>query len=259
MKTSVQNVTPEIAKAFLLFNFDGNRKINNSRIDYYAKQMTNDQWKLTHQGIAFDKAGVLIDGQHRLHAIVQSGKTVPMLVIEDLEHEGFKAMDSGMARGLGVRTGLSNSTVAICSVLYRISTGDGGSAIAPEAIENIYEKFKPQIDKVVSVPTRRKITTAYIMAAVVLHLKEGNVEAYNQYVAMAKFIPAEMKTSIGWLFKKLIDEKTTGSSKDRNFSFLQAFRALTVKHFDCTVVRVQDPDKALLEARKLIRSYLTGV
>ena len=43
---------------------------------WIARDMKAGHWRLTHQGIAFDPAGVLIDGQHRLWAIVESDTTL---------------------------------------------------------------------------------------------------------------------------------------------------------------------------------------
>jgi hypothetical protein len=42
--------------------------------------MRAGRWQLTHQGIAFSSNRVLIDGQHRLWAVIISGVTVPMRV-----------------------------------------------------------------------------------------------------------------------------------------------------------------------------------
>lgn len=42
--------------------------------------MADGLWRLTPQGIAFSSDGVLLDGQHRLAAIVECGKTIEMWV-----------------------------------------------------------------------------------------------------------------------------------------------------------------------------------
>jgi hypothetical protein len=60
--------------------------------------MTDDNWQLTHMGIAFDRDGVLIDGQHRLWAVVMSGKSVEMHVWRNLSQESLLAIDNGRTR-----------------------------------------------------------------------------------------------------------------------------------------------------------------
>jgi hypothetical protein len=60
--------------------------------------MLAGEYLLTHQPIAFDALGRLIDGQHRLAAVVQSGVTVQMWVITGADPETFGVVDTGLAR-----------------------------------------------------------------------------------------------------------------------------------------------------------------
>jgi hypothetical protein len=75
----LMQITPEIAKAFLAGNTD-NRKLASRTVEVLARDMVNGGWRVTHQCIAISESGLLIDGQHRLSAVVSSGKTVPMYV-----------------------------------------------------------------------------------------------------------------------------------------------------------------------------------
>jgi hypothetical protein len=58
-------VTPELASKWLARN-KKNRRVYQGRVALYASQMASGEWHLTHQGIAFDELGNLVDGQHRL-------------------------------------------------------------------------------------------------------------------------------------------------------------------------------------------------
>lgn len=53
---------------------------------------------MTHQGIAFDKNGILRDGQHRLTAIVDEGRDAKMVVTFGIAPEAFSVMDTGSRR-----------------------------------------------------------------------------------------------------------------------------------------------------------------
>lgn len=55
-------------------------------------------WKLNGECIVFDADGVLVDGQHRLHAIAQSGRAVPVLVVYGVDPESFATFDQGKKR-----------------------------------------------------------------------------------------------------------------------------------------------------------------
>lgn len=84
MKTELINITPEMALDMLSKN-SANRRVRQSRVQFYAEQMKKGNWHLTGQTITFDKNGQLLDGQHRLYAIVESEVTLPFLVVTDAE------------------------------------------------------------------------------------------------------------------------------------------------------------------------------
>ena len=68
-------ITPIIAEKLLQKN-EGNRKISTVTVSKYATDMKNGEWRESHQGIAVDETGNLIDGQNRLMAILKSGITI---------------------------------------------------------------------------------------------------------------------------------------------------------------------------------------
>jgi len=97
MNSYIVNVTPELAREWLdLARF--NRDINYAVVAQYVRLIKDGLWRLTHQGVALTKAGVLIDGQHRLLAIIKAGKTVPMTVCVDEPEENFEFIDCGRNR-----------------------------------------------------------------------------------------------------------------------------------------------------------------
>ena len=86
MRSEVITITPEMAKEMLNKNMLNNRRLNHDIINRYARIMKAGGWNLTHQGIAFDDRGELIDGQHRLNAIVAANVPVKMMVTYDVKH-----------------------------------------------------------------------------------------------------------------------------------------------------------------------------
>lgn len=92
-------ITPVMADLWLAHcNPESNRVMSDTAYERYAKAMANGEWRTTHQGIAFDKSGMLLDGQHRLMAIKVSGVSVEMLVIPECDAETFDVLDSGQRR-----------------------------------------------------------------------------------------------------------------------------------------------------------------
>jgi len=91
------DVTPQLAEAWLKRNFF-NRKINEETVERLRRAILAGHWRLTHQGIAFDRYGVLVDGQQRLEAVRRSGKTVKMMIFIDQTLANHEAIDCGKMR-----------------------------------------------------------------------------------------------------------------------------------------------------------------
>lgn len=97
MQTEVFDVSPELAAQWLTRNTN-NRPLSKNTVQQLAGQIQRGEWQLTHQGIAFDEDDVLIDGQHRLAAIVKAGVTVPLTVTHGVPRTAFTVMDTGRKR-----------------------------------------------------------------------------------------------------------------------------------------------------------------
>ena len=84
--TEVVNISPVMAEKWLKKNMI-NRPISKSRVDSYAIDMKRGCWELNGEGIRFDEDGRLIDGQHRLSAIVKSNTVVTMVVTKGISKD----------------------------------------------------------------------------------------------------------------------------------------------------------------------------
>lgn len=124
IKTEIMIITPKLAGDMLLLNTD-NRKTSPNTIAIYADKMRRGLWKLTHQGIAFDENGVLLDGQTRLAAVIQSGCTVEMQVSSGVPRDTFASLDTQRARSAGQLLHVPNSfqIVAALRVLICLDRG----------------------------------------------------------------------------------------------------------------------------------------
>lgn len=97
MKMQIELVTPEMALKWLAAN-PSNRPVSDPVVRQYAADMKAHRWKTTHQGIAFDRSGDLLDGQHRLRAVIRAGVPVRMLVFRDCDRATFDRLDTGRKR-----------------------------------------------------------------------------------------------------------------------------------------------------------------
>lgn len=94
------NITPALAEIMLEAN-SGNRALRARMVEKYRRALRDGRWLATHQGIAFDKNGILRDGQHRLTAIAEEGRAAQMLVTFGIAPEAFCVMDTGGMRKAG--------------------------------------------------------------------------------------------------------------------------------------------------------------
>lgn len=90
-------ITPEKASEYLKMNTH-NRTVNKNVVMHYAKIMTDGNWELTPEGISFDEYGRLLDGQHRLEAILKSGVSVKMIVSRGFTKNAFPHINTGKSR-----------------------------------------------------------------------------------------------------------------------------------------------------------------
>ena len=131
MRYRTVDVTPKKAAEWLERLNGTNRALSDKLVNRYALDMEFGRWAQNAEAIKF--AGnnrCLLDGQHRLKAIVVSGKTIPMLVATGLEESTFTTMDIGRPRGLGDSLGIlgesnKNTLAAVIRCLYFYDKSDG--------------------------------------------------------------------------------------------------------------------------------------
>ena len=111
MDFNVETITPERAKLLLGKNTT-NRNLTISNVRFFEEQLKRGEFMLTHQGIAIGDDGQLLDGQHRLHAIVNTGISAQMLVVCGLAHDSFQVLDTGRTRRASDVLSVSGATQA---------------------------------------------------------------------------------------------------------------------------------------------------
>lgn len=98
-------MTPEKAKAILdnskrveeKLGLPPNRRYEPKRASNYAKQIALGDWQYNGEDIHIAKSGRLLNGQHRLMAIIMSGKSVKIGIKSDVE-DSVSIYDRGRTR-----------------------------------------------------------------------------------------------------------------------------------------------------------------
>lgn len=174
--TERETITPAMARKYLEANYN-NRPIRGSWVDELVGKILRGQWEFTHQGIAFDVTGRLVDGQHRLMAIAQSGVACDALVTRDLADGVYRNIDAGKSRSLSDRIHLTDESqhhnaIAVSIMRSYVMAALGKNPPPQELIEN---QFLGMADEVMEVTeafrTRQKyLTTGPIGAAIACYM-----------------------------------------------------------------------------------------
>ena len=95
---SLELITPATADRYLQANV-ANRLIRNTRVEKYANDMKSGSWKSgTAEMIKISKTGVILDGQHRLLAVIVSNTPTWFHIAKGLDENVFDVLDTGAAR-----------------------------------------------------------------------------------------------------------------------------------------------------------------
>ncbi len=188
----LQRITPTTAKKWLAeLNYEDNRNINERKVQFLARQLESGHWMINGATVCFDVEGQMIDGQHRLSAIVMAKKAAETFVVRNLETAAYTTIDQGWKRShaqvLGA-TGVkwAGQVVAACRFIWLFET-DGiimKKKIPETSIDEIVLvlEYKPEITAAVELVMMNKIN----------RLLNGGLAAYA-----------------AWHFLKIDNEKAT--------------------------------------------------
>lgn len=101
VSTFDMNIGPSEAEFFLTGFNTHNRTLKQGHVDNLARQMQRGEWKFNGDPIRFSKDGTLLDGQHRLWAIIESGTTQKFTVVTGLSSDTQETIDTGVKRTMG--------------------------------------------------------------------------------------------------------------------------------------------------------------
>lgn len=92
-----EEITPSTAHSYLAKSV-GNRHLNADYVLSLAVAMETGKWDAEASEIVFDETGALVDGHHRLHAIIAYDKSVTMLVKRGVSKSARAVIDTGRTR-----------------------------------------------------------------------------------------------------------------------------------------------------------------
>lgn len=176
VQAHVRYVTPEQAAEWLSLN-TANRKPSKTAVRRWARIMRANEWQLCPDAIAFDVDNVLINGQHRLMAVIESGTTQPFLVAKHFPNVSRQTCDIGKKRQLHEIITINGYEInqthaAVCRFLLTPWEQAGATEIDHEYQRNriisLHFRLKGKIAYVVSCLKSKELTSAEIAAVTAL-------------------------------------------------------------------------------------------
>jgi hypothetical protein len=176
-----------------------NRNISQVMVRIYAQQMKKGEWILSNDAICIDNEGAIINGQHRLQAIILSGCSVMMLVCYGIDRNAFSKMDRVKRRtdadNLSVLGVANNKTIApgLRTLATYLSKGvfhEGGHGLI-DAIHffPLYEKYEAEFQQGVSFYQRqnvKRLTSAACVCLAVIFLSIEQSKAASFFEGFIK-------------------------------------------------------------------------
>lgn len=156
LSVEIETITPQLAEAFLE-TMGVNRPLSSSNLAKITADMRAGRWHADGGPIRFDRAGRLVDGQHRLWALIETGKTFDFVVVRDVDSAAMATMDTGKARSASDIIGIHDPSAkqltalaAVTSIAWRWTQGVRGirlrsSPIANDDLLRFYDEHKESL------------------------------------------------------------------------------------------------------------------
>lgn len=255
MHTVVELVTPELARRFLEGNAV-NRKLRQSWISQLVNVIKRGEWKVTHQGLAISPVGRLLDGQHRLNAIIKADKPVHMMVTYDVPESVYDVLDSGARRKTSDALGLPTGVVAAASELARMVYHDPQAT--PQFLRNHLGAFLDLAQEALEfAPSLRKgISNGPVRAALIVRMAQMPEAKGYQLLLYRNLVLANLGDlpPVGLsFFRQSVSYKHTSTDW-----FCLALKAFDPANKDLTRTFVKDSRALLEETRSFVKSYALG-
>lgn len=101
VNSKIERITPKIAARMLKRSLNVHqRDLSQVNVDIFANAMLRGKWEFNGAPIIIGTGGKLLDGQHRLRALIQSGISREFVVVRGVASDTFGTIDTGARRGL---------------------------------------------------------------------------------------------------------------------------------------------------------------
>lgn len=207
IRAEVKTITPQMASDILDRNV-GNRRLSPALVQEYASYMKQGMWQENGQAIQLTDDGFLVDGQHRLSAVVLANQSVPMLVVTVRATDGAgelnaigMAIDRNKPRRHTDISGIDARADQIAGQMIETLMIGGHKKAKNTALRaSVYYDLQDSIDNVIqrAGATQRLYSRAAIRAALALRHYQGYDHIDEYAAALRMNMKALSDTWLSW-------------------------------------------------------------
>lgn len=266
---SLETITPEIAEQYLKNN-KSNRSIRKAIAEMYAREMRSGNWKLIPQPISFDSDGNLVDGQHRLTAVIISRMPQEFHVFRGLSKPDSMCIDCGAKRNnadlinLATDSHYQNIHTSVCRAIIVVNETQSVSPTTND-VYIILKEFEEEINFACDNSLgNKRFRIAPVLAAIVhaYHFEDKNMLVKFLHI-FVRGIPVD-ETDCSSIFRlrnvlATINKKTEKVYWQKRFRVAQ--RAIQIFCSGKTVSRLVEPSDIIYKLKnyKKIRKQFSFV
>ena len=195
-KVEVLEITPAKATEMLASNIN-NRALRPTVVEKYKRDLIDDKWIFGTSMLIFSASGVLLDGQHRLKAIIEANKSAKMIVVTGVSEEALKVIDSGVGRtvadmfkllGVGYSSNIGGIITRFDGLCKERYNAPGSKRITHQEYWAKYMEHKDWYDEAAKVSSiwnsKNRLFPSCLLGAIYLylikekHYPENNVKSF---------------------------------------------------------------------------------
>lgn len=242
---TVEVIDPKKAAQYLKNLHPGQgRRDSKSTIESYAREMTGGTWDSdVAQPIVFDKNNSLVNGYHRLNAVIKANKKIQFLVVRGVDPKSFANYDAGYSRPMWMRRSIGRDRQAILGAIVRVALYPHSSlkqrVDQMDLTENMFKDELDYFEEHATGTHRPRTSSAAVKAGVVLAMrqfpdrKDKIVQSFNKLLC-TDFTDDNDKSIVA-LYRRLVEER-----QDQMSSTLLAWHAFNPNKSRNKKLRIAD-------------------
>lgn len=211
-----------------------NRNRKESHIKYLQTEIREGRWSVTNQGIGVSRDGFIVDGGHRIEAIIREGcPPVQFVLVTGLPESAQKYVDIGAKRSMAdiltlfFNSQINSKIVAVLNVILKKDSKWQSWKYGPDVYASYFQKYALAFESIFAVKGIAALP-APVVAAFVDEIASGNSVPsrtidFAQQVTTGELI---QQGDPAYALRNFISNNTGSAAAEIRTKFLKSHAAL---------------------------------